>query len=197
MTFFPQNRAIMEFSKMTRVRQITSSHCCSAVLSSLFSFLGVKVSQRKITSSLRVQNKIKKYGLNMNQMGKAVKIYGEKGKYIFWKKSNAKISDLNKLVNKYKFPVGVEWQGSFGVISDDVGPYSVVTKVDMAKGFLNIADPFREFSKKDRKFEISEFKKRWWDTNIINKKVVFDRKVMFVITPRGVDFPKRIGMIKG
>lgn len=186
------------FPNMARVKQISLSHCGPAVLSSLFSFVGIKVSQRKITNSLRAQNKIKKFGLGIKDLSRAGKIYGQKGEFIFYKKSKGKISDLDLIVNKYKFPVGVEWQGVFHEDEDeDNGHFSIITQVNKKKGYLRLADPFYKFAGVDRIFKIKDFWDRWWDTNIIKKREVYDDRAFFVIVPKGIDFPKKLGMIKG
>lgn len=185
------------FPQMKRVRQITSSHCGPAVLSALFSFLGVSVSQRRITKSLRAAGKIKKYGLGIKEMAKAAKIYGKKGKFVFWKKSGASVANLGLIVNKYKWPVGVEWQGVFYEFEDeDSGHYGVITGVDKKKDFLRIMDPFGDFAGVDRKFRLPFFVKRWWDTNFVSGREIKDKRVMFVITPKGESWPRNLGMKK-
>lgn len=184
------------FPDMIRVKQISTSHCGPAVLSSLYSYLGVKVSQRGMVASLRAQNKIKTFGFNMKDMAKAAKIVG-KGAFSFWRKTNAKISDLDLAINKFKSPVGVEWQGVFYEDSDeDNGHFSVITKIDKKRGYLRIADPYYKFAGVDRKFNIREFEKRWWDENVINGRNLHDRRVMFVITKKGETWPKKLGMSK-
>ncbi|MFI5240969.1 MAG: cysteine peptidase family C39 domain-containing protein [Microgenomates group bacterium] len=186
------------FPTMERVKQITSSHCGPAVLVSLFSFLGEKVSQKKITASLRAQKRIKKFGLSVKDLASATKIYGKDGGLVFWKKANAKISDLDQLINKYGFPVGVEWQGVFYEDEDeDNGHYSVVTQINKKEGYLRMADPYYRFAGHDRKFKTTLFVKRWWDTNLINKKVVYDKRVLFIVAPKKETFPKKLGMIRG
>ena len=60
-----------------------------------------------------------------------------------------------------------------------------------------MADPFFKFIGVDRKFGIKDFEKRWWDVNIINKKPVTDSRMLFVITPKGETWPKKVGMVKG
>lgn len=190
------------FPAMDRPKQIDIYSCGPAVISSLYSFLGVKVSQRGIIVSLRAKEKIKKYGLNMKDMARAAKIVG-KGDYVFWKKSGGKISDLDTVVNKHKYPVGVEWQGVFYEYSDeDDGHYSIVTKVDKKAKYLRIADPSRDFAGVDRKFDIKFFENRWWDENEISvagttrKRKVEDYRVMFLITPKGENWPEKLGMGK-
>jgi hypothetical protein len=43
----------------------------------------------------------------MHDMAKGATVAG-KGSFVFWKKTNAKVSDLDLAINKYKSPVGVE-----------------------------------------------------------------------------------------
>jgi len=182
------------FPKMVRIRQIDVNSCGPAVLVALYSNFGVKTSQKHIIASLRAQNKIKILGLNVKDLARASKIIG-KGAFSFWTKANGKISDLDLIVNKYKSPVGVEWQGVFYENEDeDNGHYAIITKVDKKTGLLRISDPFGEFSGVDRKFKIKEFVSRWWDENTIKGRTLVDNHVMFVITEKGASWPKKLGM---
>ena len=191
---------------MKRTAQISVYACGPATLEMLFSFVGVKVSQTSLIRSIRAQNKIKLYGIDVHDMAKSAKIAG-KGAFNFWRKQYAKISDLDQIVNKYKFPVGVEWQGVFYENEDeDSGHYGVVTKVDKKSGFLRIADPyfngFFHYNGVDRKFGIKEFVKKWWDDNEVKyrtsskTRIIKDTRVMFVIAPKGETWPKKLGMVK-
>ncbi|HKC04502.1 MAG TPA: cysteine peptidase family C39 domain-containing protein [Patescibacteria group bacterium] len=188
--------------KMARMKQIDNYSCGAAVIAMLYSFLGVRVSQKGMIASLRAQKKIKRFGLNTKDLARAVKIAG-KGGFIFWKKANATTRDLISITEKHKFPVGVEWQGVFYEDADeDDGHYAIVTQVNKEKGYLRIADPFRKFAGVDRRFKIKDFLKRWWDQNDISiagtskKRRINDRRVMFVITPKGETWPKKLGMVK-
>ena len=194
------------FPGMVRTRQISVYACGPATLEMLFSFVGQKVTQTGLIRSIRAANKIKLYGIDVHDMGKAARI-AAKGKFVFWKKQMAKISDLDLAINKYKYPVGVEWQGVFYESADeDDGHYGVVTAVNKKKGFLRIADPYFngyfKFNGVDRRFSIREFYQKWWDTNEISitgttrKRTVTDTRVMFVITPKGETWPKKLGMKK-
>jgi hypothetical protein len=179
---------------MVRIRQIDVNSCGPAVLVALYSNFGVKTSQKHIIASLRAQNKIKILGLNVKDLARASKIIG-KGAFSFWTKANGKISDLDLIVNKYKSPVGVEWQGVFYENEDeDNGHYAIITKVDKKTGLLRISDPFGEFSGVDRKFKIKEFVSRWWDENTIKGRTLVDNHVMFVITEKDASWPKKLGM---
>lgn len=190
------------FPAMTRLKQIDVYSCGPAVIAMLYSFLGVKVSQKGLITSLRAQKKIKSFGLSMKDMARGSHIIG-KGSFVFWKKANAKMSDLDSSVNKHKSPVGVEWQGVFYEDADeDNGHYGVVTEVNKEKGYLRIADPFYRFAGVDRRFKIKDFMKRWWDSNEISiagtskKRTLIDRRTMFVITPKNISWPKKLGMVK-
>ena len=190
------------FPSLKRVKQVTSSHCGPAALVSLFSFLGVRTSQGRIVRSLRAENKIMDSGFVIKDLARGVRIVG-KGKFTFWKKEGATVGDLDKIVNKYKFPVGVEWQGVFYEDEEgDNGHYGIITEVDKVKGYLKLADPYKKFAGLDRKFRSADFEKRWWDSNEVAipyskiKKLVYDRKLMFLITSKKETFPRRFGMIR-
>ena len=180
------------FPNLKRVKQITSSHCGPATFVSLFSFLGIRTSQARIVRLLRAGNKIKDSGLTVKDLARAVRVIG-KSEFKFWKKQNATIGDLAKIVNKFKFPVGVEWQGVF--YEDEEGDnvhYCVITQVNRTKGYLKLADPYKRFAGLDRKFRISDFEKRWWDEN----GLIYDRKLMFLITSKKETFPRSLGMVR-
>jgi len=190
------------FPGMKRAKQITSSHCGPAVLEDLFSFLGVRVSQTAIVRLARADKKIKRVGVNVADLGLAVKKLG-KGKFVFWKKAGSTITNLSMIVNKYQYPAGIEWQGVFYEYADgDNGHYCVVTRVNKEGGYLRLADPFFKFAGVDRKFRIKDFEKRWWDKNevkvsgSIKKKVLTDRRMIFVITPKAENWPRNLKMVK-
>jgi len=192
------------FPSMKRTKQISIDACGPATLEMLLSFVNIKVSQTSLIRSIRARKKIKIYGIDVNDMAKAATIAGKK-KCTFWKKQNSKISDLELAVNKYKYPVGVEWQGVFYENEDeDSGHYGVVTKVDKESGSLRIADPYFNgyfhFNGTDRKFGIPEFKKKWWDQNEIKignskkTRTKTDKRMMFVVTLKEEKWPKKLKM---
>ncbi len=194
------------FPKMERVKEISNYSCGPATLEMLLSFVGVKVAQTKLIRSIRVQNKIREFGVDIKDMARASKIAG-KGAFSFWRKQKATINDLNSIVAKFNFPVGVEWQGDFYENEDeDKGHYSVVTRVDKKEASLRIADPYFNsyfgYNNLDRKYRISDFVKKWWDVNHIKvegkskRRPVKDIRVMFVITPKGESWPKKLGMVR-
>lgn len=190
------------FPKMVRVKQTNVHNCGPAVIVELFSLNGLHTSQAAVVRTLRAQNKIKLYGLTVHELARATKTLSA-GKLVLWKKQRAAISDLDKVVNKFGYPVAVEWQGVFYEFSDgEDGHYCVITKVDKEKGYLRMADSYQAFAGVDRRLTLKFFEKRWWDMNEIKvagttrRRAIVDRKVMFVITPKGETWPKKLGMSK-
>jgi ABC-type bacteriocin/lantibiotic exporter with double-glycine peptidase domain len=194
------------FPAMERVEEISNYACGPATLQMLLSFVGVKTSQTKLIRSIRVQKKIRTYGLNIKEMAKAANIAGKKDT-VFWVKQNASLGDIQKALIKYGYPVGVEWQGEFYENEDeDKGHYSVITKINKKSGFMRISDPyfnsFYRYLNLDRKFPVKKFIKMWWDTNEIKTgnssktRTVKDIRLMFLITKKGEKWPKDLGMLK-
>ena len=184
------------FPSMKRVRQISSYHCGPAVISELFSYLGKDISQTAVVRSLRATNKIKSVGLNIHDLARATNALGRQ-EVIFWRKHKTTVNDLSLAVNKFKYPVGVEWQGVFYEDEDeDNGHYAVITKLDKEANYLRMCDTYANFSGVDRRFRINDFAKRWWDVNRIKGRNIIDKKTMFVITPRDETWPKKLGMVK-
>jgi hypothetical protein len=190
------------FPAMKRVRQIDVYSCGPAVVSALFTFLGIKVSQKRVIASLRAQNKIRSVGLNVKDLARATSAVSN-GNFVFWKKQGGRISEVATIIDKYKFPVGVEWQGVFYEDEDeDNGHYGIITEVDKSVGYLRMADSFSKFAGVDRRFRIKDFEKRWWDQNEVRvegtsrKRTITDKKMLFVITPKNASWPGKLGMKK-
>jgi len=191
---------------MARVREISNYSCGPATLEMLLSFVKVKASQTSMIKSLRAQNTIKIYGITVGDMAKVVKIAG-KGKLSLWRKHRASINDISLTIDKFKCPVGIEWQGDFYENQDeDLGHYAVVTRIDKESANMRIADPyfnsFFKYDDLDRKYKISEFVKIWWDINEVKvtgtskRRKIKDTRVMFVITKKAESWPKKLGMKK-
>lgn len=194
------------FPAMARVKEISNYSCGPATLEMLLSFVGYKVSQTKIIKSIRAQARIKLYGITVDDMAKAVKAAGKK-ELVLWKKHKASINDIAKIIDKFSYPVGVEWQGDFYENQDeDLGHYAVATKVNKKAGYLRMADPyfnsFFGYKDLDRKYKIADFVKEWWDTNEIKvtgtskRRAIRDDRVIFVVTPKGDSWPKKVGMTR-
>lgn len=151
--------------------------------------------------------------MTIDELGKIIKtLYPE---LQFWYKFNSTISDLSQMINTYKYPVGIEWQGIFDYsddedetkllypdIDDDPGHIAIVTAIDTLNNTIKVADPDQHYYLKDRKFSILQFERRWWDINQIvdpitkKTKEVDDYHPMFIITSNNTDFPQFLNMSK-
>ncbi len=203
----------MPFPGMKRVRQKNVSHCGSASLEMLLSYVGKKATQEKLVANTGSSKKwFEMHGLTVQEMGRSVsKLFP---KLDFWYKNADSVKDISKVVNDFKYPVGIGWQGvfeygedvdydsSYGEEDDNPEHYGVVTAINIKKNLMRIADPERHYAGYDRRFPILEFKKRWWDTNDIKVKgskkfrKVVNKRMMFVVTPKGEIWPKKLGMKK-
>jgi len=187
------------FPKLPRLKQKTWDHCGPAVLSMLAGFLGTKIAQDRFVEAAGVRRKLKKHGMNILELGLAVtKLLPQ---YRFWYKANATVADLDRIINHYHQPVGVEWQGDFGKYSDgDDGHYSIITRVNLKTKSLQLADPFSAFAGNDRTFTIPNFVSRWWDYNEIahpktkRKHKVKDHHMTFTLTVGSRKFPRILKM---
>lgn len=183
---------------MRRVRQRTSFYCGPATLQMLLLQHGVYIPQQRLVGAAAVKRRIKRYGMTIEELAKAIKKLAPN--YRFWFKKNARTGEVARIIKSYGYPVGVEWQGVFGKYSDgDDGHFSVVTAVDMRKKKVRLADPFRVFAGQDREFKIKEFEKRWWDENVRldslgRKRYHKERQAMFIIAPKELSFPKSLNM---
>lgn len=196
------------FPAMKRMKQKTVAHCGPAVAEMLLSYIGKKVSQDKLVSKTGSTRKwFELNGVNVQELKRAVnRLFPD---LEFWYKSESTLKDLSRAINEFKYPVGMEWQGifeydenvdydaSYGEEDDDPGHYGVITAINVKADKMRFADPERHYAGVDRRLKVSLFKKRWWDTNRVGKKVVKDNKMMFVIVPQGTSWPKKLGMKKG
>lgn len=190
------------FPKMRRVKQITAYHCGPAVVKMLVSFQGISVKQKQIVAAAGIGRRLKIYGMTVVEMSRAVsQLFPQ---LQLWYKDKSSLKELQILVRDYQLPVGVEWQGVFEEYADeDSGHYAVVVQVDMARNIIMLADPFKKYAGKDRRFSIIDFEHRWWDTNEITDartgkhKLVTDYHMMFIIVPQEVTGPESLGMKRG
>jgi len=187
--------------QMKRVKQITSYHCGPAVVKMLASWQGMAVKQKDIVAAAGIGRRLKIYGMTVAEMSRAVnRLWPE---LQLWYKDNASLRELQELVKVYGQPVGVEWQGVFEEYEDeDNGHYAVVVHVDMINNVILLADPFRKYAGKDRRFSIIDFEHRWWDTNEIidprtgKHKLMKDYHMMFIIARAEESFPEDFGMLR-
>lgn len=189
--------------------QISESHCGPAVIQMLLSNLGIEVTQEAVAQVGGAQDLIELNGMRVDQLALAVRSLAPQTQ--FWYKDHSRLSDLIKLVTKYRVPVGVEWQGLFEDEDDeeegenetedtDYGHYSVVVYANRRKKELIIVDPYKDYIAQDRIFSFEDFEDRWWDYNELTDpstgetRLVEDYHMMFIVTPRDVLFPLELGM---
>ena len=96
------------FPGMARVKEISNYSCGPATLEMLLSFVGFKVPQKQLIRSLRAQNTIKLYGINIKEMARAVNAAG-KGKLAFWRKHGASVNDIALAIGKWYTPCRTTW----------------------------------------------------------------------------------------
>lgn len=190
------------FPQMKRVRQITSYHCGPAVVKMLLSCYGMDVKQQQIVEAAGIAKRLKTYGMTVTEMAVAIDKLSL-GMQLWWK-NDSSLKELQELVVVYSQPVGVEWQGVFEEYEDeDPGHYAVVVRADMANNLILLADPFKKYAGRDRRFSIMEFEHRWWDTNEVTdaktkkRTSVKDYHMMFIVVPRQETFPEKLGMVRG
>ena len=187
--------------------QINDIYCGPAVLEMLMGFNGIKIDQEAIVKAAGNADKIKIRGTLPEEIGIAVKNISPAMQ--FWYKRFATLKELSTLVNYFHQPAGIEWQGVFEDEEgedggdDDPGHYSIVTKIDTHKNIVMIADPYKHYARKDRRFSILEFERRWWDINEVvdpvtkHKSEMYDYHLMFTVAPEFVTFPAELKMIRG
>lgn len=187
------------FPGMRRVRQISTNHCGPAVVSMLLSHCGSEINQEALVDAAEVRHTLEAYGMTVEEMGRAVKKIAPQ--LSLWYKEHATIDEIESIMNLHKYPVGIEWQGVFYEDEDDDnGHYSVVTNVDNVNKIITVADPYDRFAGTDRSFHIDEFEQRWWDVNEVfdpaigERRVIRDERMIYIVVPKGEDFPHIFGM---
>jgi len=174
--------------------QISESHCGPAVIQILLSSLGVEVTQEEVAEAGGATNLIAMDGMRVDQLARAVQRLAPL--VLFYYKDHASIDELVRVVNDYRHPVGVEWQGLFedepeqqpagtkpdsadqadlsadGESEDnDYGHYSLVVRADRRKRQLIIADPYKDYFSQARVFSFGVFDQRWYDYNEVSDPV--------------------------
>jgi len=189
------------FDRLRWIEQISENHCGPAVIQMLLENIGVNATQEEITEAAGATQTIATHGTRVDQLAKAVQQLSPDAR--LWYKEKGTPGDLEYVLENYKFPVGVEWQGLFGDVDeddDDYGHYSIVAHIDKVKDELIVVDPYKDFVDQNRILNISLFLKRWWDYNEVQDpqtgQKVFkkDEQLFFVVTPRSVSFPTELGM---
>lgn len=190
-----------KFSRLRRIEQITENHCGPAVIQMLLENIGVEASQEEITEAAGATQTIETHGTRVDQLAKAVHELAPIAR--LWYKEKASPDDLEYVLNEFRFPVGVEWQGLFDDVDDDdedYGHYSIIANIDKAKDELIVVDPYKDFVDQSRIVKMSTFLNRWWDFNEVKdpetgkKTFKKDEQLFFVVVPLNVTFPTELGM---
>lgn len=192
--------SVSPLSKIKIVKQITGAHCGAAVMEMLLFTQGENAGQNEIAWAAGVKHKIDAYGMTAEEMATACRRLAPELQ--FWYKLEATITDLSRLVNEYKHPVGVEWQGIFSPEDqdEDDGHYSIVIEVDTGENTIVLIDPYYA---RERRLTVMEFQRRWWDHNVIfsantgKKELVQDKHLLFIVTRKSDTFPEELGMSRG
>lgn len=199
------------FPNFERIHQRTASHCGPACLTMFTRFLGKNIDQDQFVEEAGLNwDQFLKYGMTIHDMARAINILAPD--LVFWYKTDVSISELARITEEFKYPVGVEWQGVFDgeddfedqysdddYEDDDEGHYSVVVHVSTKENLIRLIDPY--FGK-DKEYSIREFENRWWDENVVvdprtnRQKDEYDNHLVFLVTPKGVSFPEELGMIR-
>ncbi len=193
---------------LPRICQISEYHCGPAVLQILLSQCGVSADQQRLTELADMAATIAAYGARVDQLARAVAWLREGVR--LWFKTNATEDDLVAVVCRRGWAAGVEWQGLFEESEEDedfaegdYGHYSVVTRIDRARGLITLRDPYPDFCREDRVFPLDWFIGRWWDVNLApapgtgRLRPIEDRRMLFVVTGKRARFPRALGMVQG
>jgi hypothetical protein len=163
--------------------------------------IGVNVSQKEITEAAGATHTIETHGTRVDQLAKAVHELAPIAR--LWFKEKASIEDLEYVLDQYKFPVGVEWQGLFEDMDnddEDCGHYSIIAHIDKMKDEIIVVDPYKDFVDQSRIVKMSLFLNRWWDFNEVKdpetgeKTIKKDEQLFFVVVPLSLSFPVELGM---
>jgi hypothetical protein len=202
-----------------RFMQISESHCGPAVVQMLLSNLGIEVTQETIAEAGGAARLIELNGMRVDQLAAAVRRLAPQ--VLFFYKDHANIAELVRVVNDYRYPAGVEWQGQsidgnelppaepspgVGMPADsesensDYGHYSLVVRAERRRRELIIADPYKDYFSQARIFSFQEFDRRWYDYNEVptpdsgQPVLAKDDHLFFIVARPNVSFPLRLGM---
>ena len=195
------------FTSLPRIKQLSSYSCGPAVLEMLLSFAGVYVNQTKIIYAVTATNKLKNQGMTIEELAIAATLVAPN--FNFWFKRQATIEELAALINDHRQPVGIEWQGIFEdddeeeeTDDEDPGHYSVITNINLKEKWITLADPYKTYAGKDRRFNLLKFERRWWDINEVldartkKPRQVDDYHALFIVLPKKETYPEKMGMVK-
>ncbi len=174
--------------------QISEAHCGPAAIQMMLSNLGIEVSQEQVAEAGGATSLISMKGMRIDQL--ALAVHRLAPQVLFFYKDHTTIDELVRIVNDYRQPVGVEWQGVFEdedvarldrgyktwasgrgqqaqasnseTGDSDYGHYSLVVQASRRRKEIIIADPYKDFFSQARIFGFKEFESRWYDHNEVS-----------------------------
>lgn len=198
----------MSIKSLQRIAQTTDSTCGPAVLQILLDFYHIVTTQSEIIRAAGVETTVEENGIGMHTLSTAVRQLAPK--HTLWYKEDSSIKDVHSLIEEYKIPVAVDWQGFFYDSLEeegkshalDHGHYSIISEINLEKDTITLIDPYPKFISKDRMFPIGWFKSRWWDTaeekdTTTGEKILYyTSRLLFIVVPENEIFPQTLGMGK-
>jgi hypothetical protein len=204
--------------------QISESHCGPAVIQMLLSRLGVEVTQQAVAEAGGAANLIDMNGMRVDQLALAVHRLAPQLMFYYKDHSSIAelvhiVNDYHTPAgvewqgifdddeeDEEDEEEEADEEESGGLLEDgeseesDYGHYSLVVKADRRKSQLIITDPYKDYFSQARVFDFALFDERWYDYNEVPDPLsgatvlVKDDHLLFVVVPRSVAFPRRMGM---
>ncbi len=192
---------------MPRIAQANPFYCGPTVMEMLLKYQGIHhLSQHDLAQLSGVNDDIFDIGMTLSQMANTINQLDLPVQ--FWFKTDSTLKELATLIDFFRLPVGVEWQGVFDYPDeeadedgdDDPGHYSIVTHCSTYDNVVLIADPDHHYAGTDRQFSVMQFERRWWDINTVKDPMtgisqeVEDYHGLYIIVPRTETFPLNMDM---
>lgn len=190
---------IISVNNVKKYVEQKTGHCGPAAVVMLVSLYGHNATQEEIAEAAGVSQTIKEKGSRIDQLANAIdQLYPD---LILLAKYNASVSDVRDIIDSFRMPVGVEWQGMFldsRVGYFEEGHYSLISGVNFRDQTLTLIDPEPRSALENGTLLIKEFERRWWDDNEVSRKdqtnaveTIRNKRLLFVIVPKGVATPLR------
>ncbi len=186
--------------------QQEEAHCGPATLAMLFSFYGLHISQTEIARAAGMSDIIHiAHGMRLDELNAAVQALFPDGSFTLLAKYHSSVDDVERIVDGFRLPIGVEWQGRFPRPDGseyDQGHYSAIIGIDRDRNQLFIADPEdHNVLTREGVLAIDKFEDRWWEVDIVpkpgnsaNPRVTeMERLIFVVVTQRRVTALTELG----
>lgn len=193
--FAGERNSLAQPLSIRRVQQ-KEAHCGPASLEMLFGFYGLSVPQEALVEAVGMTQSIRYApGMRLDELAKAVEALFPQGDYVLLGKYSSSVQDLALLVNEFRQPVGVEWQGRFIQAENrliDQGHYSVIVGVDLDRNMLEVVDPEeKNILTTSGEISVPVFEARWWEVDKVpvpnngsTPKILWTERLAFVLARR-------------